>query len=270
MTRLIALGNMSVIDREKQVVKPHQLIHDYGYGMEHSLYMVGEIEKTKFGYLYHLINTKELDIVKSDIIRPLSEKFGIGRYYNDTTLEIMPSKDATQLIERATAKAQKEQKEEEQKERLKQQAIERGKELLKEIVPENVKSIILAELIEDQSDAQRDFFYKSVVRTVILGFSDSTRNNFAELRRFANNFEPTAELSIPHKQNEHRENYSGGRGYYLGASVYSGWIVRKRGLYNRQSTIENFAYTAGSGDNIYLGKQTYQSQAEEVESLLTT
>lgn len=43
-----------------------------------------------------------------------------------------------------------------------------------------------------------------------------------------------------------------GAGYYLGESKYRGWIIEKEPIYNRDRTIEEFAYTAGSPDGIHI------------------
>jgi hypothetical protein len=45
-----------------------------------------------------------------------------------------------------------------------------------------------------------------------------------------------------------------GDGYYLGESKYHGWIIEKVLVYKRENTIEEFAYTAGSEDNIHISK----------------
>lgn len=45
-----------------------------------------------------------------------------------------------------------------------------------------------------------------------------------------------------------------GAGYYLGEYRHSGWIIKKVPVYNRERTIEDFAYTAGSEDNIHISK----------------
>lgn len=43
-----------------------------------------------------------------------------------------------------------------------------------------------------------------------------------------------------------------GAGYYLGESKYRGWIIEKEPIYNRERTIEELAYTAGSLDGIHI------------------
>jgi hypothetical protein len=97
-----------------------------------------------------------------------------------------------------------------------------------------------------------DYYAHSVQRTVILGFSKHKRDLFSEMRKHAPNFAETAYLAEFNENYEHREKWSMGDGYYLGESKYSGWIIEKVPLYDRERTIEAFAYTAGCEDNIHL------------------
>ncbi|NLB56239.1 MAG: fusion protein, partial [Lentisphaerae bacterium] len=99
-----------------------------------------------------------------------------------------------------------------------------------------------------------DYYSYSTQRTVIIGFSKHKRDLFSEMRKHASNFEETAYLAEPNEDYEHREKYSMGDGYYLGESKYSGWIIEKEPVYNRERTIEDFAYTAGNEDNIHINK----------------
>jgi len=103
--------------------------------------------------------------------------------------------------------------------------------LWKEFTPAWAKGYLIAEYHEDKSDIQTDYFAYSVTETVFLGFSKSDRNSFPEMRKIAAAFPETAHLAGSEGV-EHRENYSGGSGYYLGGDRgrYSGWIIRKRSL----------------------------------------
>jgi hypothetical protein len=165
--------------------------------------------------------------------------------------------------------------------------------------PEWATGVIVARLEKNESDSMTDYFATSTSRTVFLGWSKSKRNSFAELRKAAAKFAPTAEFgpklgrfspfirftkdggvkgywggershwhselladsktfttrveaeafiaesgtpyeigfdgevgkfewAIHEESIEHRENYSGGRGYVLGSRDYtSGWTVLK-------------------------------------------
>lgn len=99
-----------------------------------------------------------------------------------------------------------------------------------EITPAWAKGCLVAELRRNESDSMTDYFAYSVTKKVLLGFSKSNRNNFREMRKAAAAFPQTAHLAGSEGV-EHRENYTGGSGYYLGGpSSYSGWTVRKYGL----------------------------------------
>ena len=112
----------------------------------------------------------------------------------------------------------------------------------------------MARLRENESDSYTDYYSYNTQRTVILGFSKHKRDLFSEMRKHASNFEETAYLAEFNEDYEHREKYSMGDGYYLGESKYSGWIIEKVPVYNRERTIEDFAYTAGNEDNIHISK----------------
>ncbi|MDE7064113.1 MAG: fusion protein, partial [Desulfovibrionaceae bacterium] len=106
----------------------------------------------------------------------------------------------------------------------------RCEKLWQEFTPAWAKGYLAAELRQNESDIMTDYFSYSIMETVLLGFSKSDRNSFAEMRKLAATFPPTAHLAGSEGV-EHRENYSGGSGYYLGGpSSYSGWTIRKHSL----------------------------------------
>lgn len=70
---------------------------------------------------------------------------------------------------------------------------------------------------------------KISVKKVLLGFSKTKRNSFAELRKLATTFDETKHLVA--KGEEHRENYTGGHGFFLGGE--RGSVV---GLFKNQAT----------------------------------
>ena len=126
-----------------------------------------------------------------------------------------------------------------------------GRERLQNLIPADTKAVIIAELHEDNSDSMTDYFSYSITHTVILGFSTHTKDMFSELRKNAFNFAETAHLAEMNEKYEHREKYTGGAGYYLGKSRYSGWVVKKQKYYkDRESIINAFALIAGEESNI--------------------
>lgn len=101
-------------------------------------------------------------------------------------------------------------------------------------VPSWAKAVLVAELVEDQSDSMTDYFGSTTKRSVILGFSKHTRDIFSEMRKAAANFAETAHLVDAPESAEHREKWSMGGGYYLktGYRHSSGWKVSKHRLYD--------------------------------------
>jgi hypothetical protein len=177
-------------------------------------------------------------------------KFGISKYYDDINPEFMDAFEVVVLRQeaegKANAKAEADHKEQQQKNEIK--AI--GRERLKGIIPDYAQAVIIACEREDRSDPSTDYFAASTIRTVILGFSTHTKNNFQEMRGLAGNFIETAYLKEKNEEYENRENYTGGSGYYLGESKYHGWIIKKAQIYDRKRFIEEYAYTAGQEENI--------------------
>lgn len=255
MTKYYSLFGGATTDTEKQVVKENQIVIGYGYGMSESRYVVCKVEyMERIGFMYHLINIRTKDIDRTDIINPLSEKFGIGRYYDDVNPEFMDSFEVAILLQEAQAKA-KAEADEAERERIRVEEVkEIGRKRFAEIFPEDAQAVIVARLKQDESDSQTDYFASSTVHTVILGFSTHKRDIFSEMRKHASNFKETAYLSKYNQDYEHREKYSMGAGYYLGESNYHGWIIEKVPVWKRENTIEYFAHTAGNENNIHIQK----------------
>jgi hypothetical protein len=255
MSKVFLLGANREIDTDIQTVAVNQIVHMEGYNYDK--YVVYEIAKNHWGITYKLINLRTREFDTSDLIRPFSEKFGIGMYYDDVHPQFLDAFEVAILREEAeanaNAEAEAEHKETERKEQLK--AI--GRECLQNLIPSDAQAVIVAELHEDDSDPMTDYYAYNTVCTVILGFSTYTKDLFSEMRKYASNFEGTAHLAEENEKYEHREKYTGGAGYYLGESRYSGWIVRKEQFYgNHEQCIERFALTAGEEKNVCVKVQT--------------
>ena len=252
MSKVFLLGANKEIDRAKQVVEVNQIIQMEGYSYDR--YVVYEIRKNDWGIAYKLINLRTKEFYTADIIRPLKEKFGIGYYYDSENPEFMDSFEVAILLQQAHGQKKAEDEEAEQEKIRVEQVKEIGRKRFAEIFPEDAQAVIVARLRQNESDSQTDYYAHSTQRTVIIGFSKHKRDIFSEMRKHASNFEETAYLAEPNEDYEHREKYSMGDGYYLGESKYSGWIIEKEPVYNRERTIEDFAYTAGNEDNIHISK----------------
>jgi len=249
------------IDTDKQTVEVNQVIQLEGYSYDK--YVVYEIAKNQWGITYKLINLRTKEFGTSDLIRPLSEKFGIGHYYDDKNPQFLDAFEVAILRQeaqqKANAEADAQRKENERREQVK--AV--GRERLKNLIPANAQATIIACEREDNSDPYTDYFSASTVRRVILGFSTHTQNTFQEMRNHAGNFGETAYLSEKNTEYEHRENYTGGHGYYLGESKYRGWIIEKVRIYDRERYIEEYAYTAGDEVNIRIKTAPQTAEATE-------
>lgn len=250
MTKLYSLFGGTTTDTEVKAVEVNQVVEMEGYSYDK--YVVHKITHNQFGYYYHLINLKTLDFHQSEIIKPLSQKFGIGMYYDDKNIEFMPEEVVAELYAKAKAKEDAEREAERKENERREEVRVIGREWLKNNLPTDAKAIIVGRLKQDESDSQTDYFASSTARTVILGFSKHTKDIFSEMRKYASNFEGTAHLAEYNEAYEHREKYSMGAGYYLGESKYRGWIIEKEPIYNRERFIEDYAYTAGSPDGIHI------------------
>jgi hypothetical protein len=252
MSKVFLLGANKEIDRAKQVVEVNQIIQMEGYSYDR--YVVYNIVKNQWGINYMLINLRTKEFHTADIIRPLKEKFGIGYYYDSENPQFMDSFEVAILLQEAQQQKKAEQEEAEKEKIRVEQVKEIGRKRFAEIFPEDAQAVIVARLKQDDSDRMTDYYAHSTQRTVILGFSKHKRDLFSEMRKHALNFEETTYLAEYNEDYEHREKYSMGDGYYLGESKYCGWIIEKVPVYERKRTIEDFAYTAGSEDNIHIDK----------------
>jgi hypothetical protein len=211
-----------------------------------------------------------MDFGQCEIIRPLSEKFGIAYCFDDEHPEIMDAFELALLQEKAEQKA-KEKQAARQKELARNEQLQAiGRERLEAIIPVDAKAVIIAELHEDESDAMSDYYGYNTRRTLILGFSTHTGDMFSELRKYASNFEETSHLSKENEKYEQREKYTAGAAYYLGESKYSGWIVKKEKYYkDRESMIKGFALVAGDEANICVKVQEATNDTPDTPDRLT-
>ena len=112
MTKLYSLFEGTTTDTEIKTVAENQIIQMEGYSYDR--YVVHHITHDRYGYHYHIINLRTLDIQQSEIIKPLSQKFGIGMYYDENNIEFMTEKEVAELYVKAKAKEDAEQEKERQ------------------------------------------------------------------------------------------------------------------------------------------------------------
>jgi hypothetical protein len=236
-------------DTAKQAVATNQIIQMNGY--DDDRYVVYDIVQTQRGLSYKLVNLRTKTFGQCDLIRPISQKFGIGYYFDDENPQFMDAFEVAILKSEAERNRQEKQEEQHKRHEHNKQLEAVGKERLQSLIPADVQAVIIAEFHEDDSEPMTDYYGYHATRRVILGFSSHTKDLFSEMRKHAANFEATAHLAVENKKYEHREKYTGGAGYFLGESKYYGWTVKKESYCrDRESIINAFALTAGTEANI--------------------
>ena len=264
MNKVHLLGANRSYDRDVQTVSVNQVVVLEGYSYDS--YVVYEVTRDKWGITYHLVNLETHEFHTSDLIRPLSEKFGIGIYYDDANPKFLdPLETAALLTKAKEKKAEAERKVKEAREEY-ERIAKIGAERLRPLIPTDAKAAIIGTLRVSECDSYTDYYDYSIVRTVILGFSKHTRNLFSEMRKHAANFEGTAYLAEYNADYEHRENYSMGDGMYLGRNKYSGWTIEKEPICDLEKFIERYAHTAGSEANICLKAPQRETEAQPTTS----
>ena len=248
MAKYYSLLGGTTTDTQIQVAKENQIVIHEGPGAFTIRYVIYKVEHDADGYMYHMINTDTKEIHRTDILRPYSRKFGIGMYYTDTPPEFMDAFEVAALVAEAEQKA-KEDTEAKVRAKAEHDRIAAiGAERLRRIMPADVLGVILAELnIREYTDPSYECSDTRSIRTVILGFSATSRNGFGELRKAARNLPETAHLTEYNKDYEHRYP-----GFTLGRSPYSGWSIHKITHYTREGFIGRLAYIAGDENNIRL------------------
>ena len=264
MNKVHLLGANRSYDRDEQIVSVNQVVMLEGYSYDS--YVVYEVSRSQWGITYHLINLRTHEFHTSDLIRPLSEKFGIGMYYDDANPKFLDPLETAALLTKAREKKTEDDRKAEEERQRNEHTAKIGAERLRPLIPLDAKAVIVGELRVSECDSYTDYYDYRIERTVILGFSTHTRNLFSEMRKYAANFEGTAYLAENDKEYEHRENYSMGDGMYLGRNKYSGWTISKERIYDLEKFIERYAYTVGSEANICLKAPQRETEAQPTTS----
>ena len=261
MTKVHLLGANKSYDRSVQTVSVNQVVVLEGYSYDS--YVVYEVTRDKWGITYHLVNLWTHEFHTSDLIRPLSEKFGIGIYYDDANPKFLDPLETAALLTKAKEKKAEEEKKAKEAREEYERIAKIGAERLRPLIPTDAKAVIIGTLRVNECDSYTDYYDYSIARTVILGFSTHTRNLFSEMRKYAANFEGTAYLAENDKEYEHRENYSMGDGMYLGRNKYSGWTIEKEPIYDLEKFIERYAHTAGDEANLCMKAPQRENEAQQ-------
>ena len=107
MTKVHLLGANRSYDRSVQTVSVNQVVVLEGYSYDS--YVVYEVGRNGWGITYHLINLRTYEFHTSDLIRPLSEKFGIGIYYDDANPTFLDPLETAALHTKAKEKKAEEE-----------------------------------------------------------------------------------------------------------------------------------------------------------------
>lgn len=212
--------------------------------------------KEKFGYLLTKANYKDVIAAYESEAKRLGEE-------RPTVDERRTRDEDADLQEILTANREKEDAA-----RVKREAIAAE---VRELAPAGTQSVLIAQLKEDCSDPMSDYFANKTLRTVVIGFSHKTREDFKELHRAAAAFPETAHLADQESLNawieenysdsygaylaenagEHRDNYSMGHGNYLSDHSWdgsgSGWVVK------RTSLSDSYPYFSEIADHLKVG-----------------
>ncbi|MDR2691443.1 MAG: fusion protein, partial [Dysgonamonadaceae bacterium] len=107
MANVFLLGANVKYDTDKQTVAKNQIIQMNGY--DNDRYVVYDIVSSRWGLSCELINLRTKQFGQCDLIRPLSQKFGIGYYFNDENPEFMDAFEVAVLRSEAEQNKQAEQ-----------------------------------------------------------------------------------------------------------------------------------------------------------------
>ena len=154
MNKVHLLGAYRNYDRNVQTVSVNQVVVMEGYS--HDSYVVYEVTRDKWGIIYHLINLRTYEFDTSGLIRPLSEKFGIGIYYDDANPSFLdPLETAALLTKAKEKKAETERKVKEEREEH-ERIAKIGAERLRPLIPTDAKAAIVGILRVNECDSHTD------------------------------------------------------------------------------------------------------------------
>ena len=172
MNKVHLLGANRSYDRDVQTVSVNQVVVLEGYSYDS--YVVYEVTRDKWGITYHLVNLRTHEFHTSDLIRPLSEKFGIGIYYDDANPRFLDPLETAALLTKAKEKKAEEEKKAKEVREEYERIAKIGTERLRPLVPTDAKAVIIGTLRVNECDSYTDYYDYSIARTVILGFSKHT------------------------------------------------------------------------------------------------
>ena len=235
--------------------------------------IVYEITKGNFGNnQYKLIDKETLKFRFADEIRPIDQTNRIGYYYKPGEA-VLPFEEVANLVADGY-KIEAESKLKSQANKLvKEQEIEtkieEGKQKIK--IPVWAKAVIVADLYENRSDSQSDYYSTSVVDRVFLEFSKTDRANLKEYINPAKKFEQTKQFADSKEYQGRHSSYYLPK-YFLGTDKWSGWKVHKvkiddnkeyqKGYINSYYSFPDEIYIAVAEGKSYLEQKNKPEQKE--------
>jgi len=143
MAKYYSLLGGTTTDTEIQVAKENQIVISEGPGAMRDRLVIYKVEHGANGYIYHLINLETKAIRCTDILRPYSQKFGIGMYYTDAPAEFMDAFEVAALVAEAEQKAKDEADAKARAKAEHDRIAAIGAERLRRIMPDNVQGVIV-------------------------------------------------------------------------------------------------------------------------------
>ena len=166
MTKVHLLGANRSYDRSVQTVSVNQVVVLEGYSYDS--YVVHEVSRNEWGITYHLINLRTYEFHTSDLIRPLSEKFGIGIYYDDANPRFLDPLETAALLTKAKEKKAEEEKKAKETREEYGRIAKMGAERLRPLIPTDAKAVIIGTLRVNECDSYTDYEFFKVVDRLFL------------------------------------------------------------------------------------------------------
>lgn len=243
MTKLYSLFAGTTIDTAVKAVELNQIVVNEN-GTQYVVIKIYELDNS---YQYQILNIRELTSFRTQIIQPLSQKFGIGTYYDDKNPQFLTDEEVAELVRKMQEK-QRSEAEIAEKKRIERETVQDiGRDWLNNNLPTNTKAMIVVYKEGRDYDPGLDYQNYSKVNYQILGFSQTEKNSVQELRKYAPLFNGTQYLESENPNDIHNNSKYD---FYIG--YFNDWMIKKIVIQDRTKFIETWAYTAGNNENIHV------------------
>lgn len=256
MTRQVfRIGSGGMVPVQPADLEIGQVIFLNGYGQtEHHHERLAIFQKDypdQGRIMYGCVNLDKPGFRRIDSyeITNVKDKMGdtIGMYYKEG--DLVSQEEINQGITRAKAAEEEARIEKEEKQRENEKIMEAGKKLIEDNRMPGAVGFITASYMVDDTDLMTDYFGSHSERTVILAWTQKKREDFREMRNACLNCTIPEVRDLAETGEEHRENYSGGEGYFLG-NKRAGWKVEKH-VFSRSFPVEKFYLSAGRPEGFF-------------------